>query len=121
MMPSRGAINTGWRRHIGCLKLQVVFRERATDYRALLREMTYEDKASYDSTPPCVCVRSKVSCTQNSSICRSLYLSNTDLGWLRFVGSLKSWAFFAEYSIFCRAFLQKRPVILRSLLIVATP
>jgi len=33
--------------------LQVIFRKRATNYRALLRKMTYEDKASYDSTPPC--------------------------------------------------------------------
>ena len=37
---------------IGCLKLQVIFRKRATEYRALLRKMTYEDKASYNSTPP---------------------------------------------------------------------
>jgi len=44
---------TGWRRLIGCLKLQVIFRKRATNYRALLRKMTYKDKASYDSTPPC--------------------------------------------------------------------
>jgi len=43
----------GWRRLIGCLNLQVIFRKRATNYRALLRKMTYEDKASYDSTPPC--------------------------------------------------------------------
>jgi len=33
--------------------LQVIFRKRATSYRALLRKMTYEDKASYDSTDPC--------------------------------------------------------------------
>jgi len=44
---------TGWRRLIGCLKLQVVYRKRATHHRALLQKMTYEDKASYDSTPPC--------------------------------------------------------------------
>jgi len=36
---------TGWRRLLGCLKLQVIFRKRATNYRALLRRMTYEDKA----------------------------------------------------------------------------
>ena len=47
------SIATGWRRLIGCLKLQVIIRKRATNYRALLRKMTYEDKASYDSTPPC--------------------------------------------------------------------
>jgi len=44
---------TEWRRLIGCLKLKVIFRKRATNYRALLRKMTYEDKASCDSTPPC--------------------------------------------------------------------
>ena len=40
--------------------------------------------------------------------------------WLRFVGSLKLLVSFAEYSLFYRALLQKRPIILRSLLIVAT-
>ena len=37
---------TGWRRPTGFLKLQVIFRKRATDYRALWRKMTYKDKAS---------------------------------------------------------------------------
>ena len=45
--------STGWRRPIGCLKLHFIFCKRATNYRALLRKMTYEDKAAYDSTPPC--------------------------------------------------------------------
>jgi len=43
------------------------------------------------------------------------------LGWLTFVGSLKLYVSFAEYSLFYRALLQKRLVILRSLLIVTTP
>jgi len=42
---------TGWPRLIGCLKLQII--KRATNYRAFLRKMTYTDKASYDSSPPC--------------------------------------------------------------------
>jgi len=46
--------HTGWRRPAGCLKLPVIFRKRATNYRALLRKMPYKDKASYDSTPPCM-------------------------------------------------------------------
>jgi len=41
-----GWVGTGWRRLIGCLQLQVIFRKRATNYRALLRKMTYEDKPS---------------------------------------------------------------------------
>jgi len=47
--------------------------------------------------------------------------SVSDMGWLRLVGSLKLQVYFAEYCPFYRALLQKRPMILRSLLIVATP
>ena len=43
------------------------------------------------------------------------------MGLLRLVGSLKLWVSFAEYCPFYRALLQKRPVILRSLLIEAPP
>ena len=44
---------TGWRRPKGCQKMQVIFRKRATKYRALLRKITCKDKASYGSSPPC--------------------------------------------------------------------
>jgi len=40
----------GWR---GCLKLQVISRQRGTNYRALLRKMTFKDKASYRSSLTC--------------------------------------------------------------------
>ena len=43
------------------------------------------------------------------------------MGWLRLVGSLKLQVSFAEYSLFSRALFQMRPIILRSLRIVATP
>jgi len=43
------------------------------------------------------------------------------MGWLRCVGSLKLQVSFAEYRLFYRALLQLRPLILRSLLILATP
>ena len=36
--------DTGWRRPIGCLKLQVIFHKRATIYRALLQKMTYKHR-----------------------------------------------------------------------------
>ena len=48
--------DTGWWRPIGCLKLQVIFRKSAINYRALLRKMTYKDKAFYGSSPPCSCM-----------------------------------------------------------------
>ena len=43
------------------------------------------------------------------------------MAWLRLVGSFKSYVSFAEYRLFYRALLQKRPPILRSLLIESTP
>jgi len=55
-------VTTGWRGHIGCLKLQVIFRKRANNYRALLRTMTYKDKASYASSPPCTGWRRDIGC-----------------------------------------------------------
>jgi len=44
---------TGWRRLIGSPKLQIILHKRATKYRVLLRKMTYKDKGSYESSPPC--------------------------------------------------------------------
>jgi len=35
--------------------MQVSLRKRATNYRALLRKRTYQDMASYASSPPCTC------------------------------------------------------------------
>ena len=46
-------VATGWRRLIGSPKLQIIFHKRATKYRSLLRKMTYKDKGSYESLPPC--------------------------------------------------------------------
>jgi len=47
-------IHTGRRRLIGSPKLQIIFHKRATKYRSLLRKMTYKDKGSYESSPPCI-------------------------------------------------------------------
>jgi len=44
---------TGCRRLTGSSKLQIIFHKRATKYRSLLRKMTYKDKGSYESSPPC--------------------------------------------------------------------
>jgi len=46
-------VDTGWQRPIRCLKLQIIFRKKFTNYTALLQKMTYKDKASYGSSPPC--------------------------------------------------------------------
>jgi len=44
---------TGWQRLIGSPKLQIMFHKIATKFRSLLRKMTYKDKGSYESSPPC--------------------------------------------------------------------
>ena len=43
------------------------------------------------------------------------------IGWLRSVGSIKLQVSFADYGLFYRALLQKRPIILSILLAKATP
>jgi len=72
-VPSRYSplrMNTGWQRPIGCLKLQVIFRKRATHYRVLLMQMTYKEKASYMSSPPC----SERKCMRIwSDLCKHVY------------------------------------------------
>ena len=45
--------DTGWRRLRGSPTLQIIFHKRAIKYRSLLQEMTYKDKGSYESSPPC--------------------------------------------------------------------
>jgi len=47
------------------LHLEVIFCKRATNYRALLLKMTYDNKASYESTPPCTvyCIWRSFHCT----------------------------------------------------------
>jgi len=131
-----------WPRLIKCLKLQVIFRKRATIYRALWRKMTCKDKASYGSSPPCIAnpvsqsglrtkgVRpladtpSKLRMGPQRALAHGSTSKSggcTGMGWLRLVGSSKLQVSFAEYSLSYRALSHKRPTILRSLLIVATP
>ena len=45
----------------------------------------------------------------------------SDMGWLRWVGCLKIQVSLQNTGLFCRALLQKRPIFLSILLIVATP
>jgi len=49
-------VHTGWRRLIGSPNLQIIFLKRSIKYKSLLRKMTYKDKGSYESSPPCICI-----------------------------------------------------------------
>jgi len=51
----------------------------------------------------------------------NMWIWSVTMGWLQWVGSLKLQVSFAGYRLFYRALLQKRPIILSILLIVATP
>ena len=62
---------TGWRRLIGCLKSQVIFRKRATNHRALLRKITCKDKTSYGSWQPCITHTKKLRHTCEVVICHT--------------------------------------------------
>jgi len=58
--------STGWRKLTGCLKLQVIFRKRATNYTAFLQKMTHKHKAFCDSTH-IVLIEHRLYWTQNIS------------------------------------------------------
>jgi len=81
--------------------------------------------ACHDSCVLCAtCLVLEYYCVPMTHVCcvsHNSCIRYDTMGWLRLVGSLKLWISFAEYSLFYRALLQKRPIILRSLLIVATP
>jgi len=69
----------------------------------------------------CVCARSEcVLCVDVMRDVLSVDVSSTldiqqtgwlVMGWLRSVGLIKLYVSFAEYCLFCRALLQKRPIV----------
>jgi len=48
-------------------------------------------------------------------------IPHSHMGWLRLVGCLKVYVSLQNIGLFCRSLLQKRPIFLSILLIVATP
>ena len=92
-------ICTGWRRPIGCLKLQVIFRKRASNYRALLRKMTCDDKASHGPSPPCIR-------HVPVSGCVCLHIRTSSTGWRGCVRCLKLHVSFRQRDTNHRALLR---------------
>ena len=114
------------------LSLEVIVRKRALGLVAHLRKEICNLRHSMGLHHPvmsygthnrviyiCVYIYTRVYMYIYTYTIERLY--DTHMGWLRLVGSLKLQVSFAEYSLYYRFFLQKRPIILRSLLIVATP
>ena len=68
---------TGRRRLIGSPKLQIIFHKRTIKYRSLLRIMTYKDKGSYESSPPCIVVFAQMLSNINQTHCNILHHTAT--------------------------------------------
>jgi len=68
----------------------------------------------------CVCVSERERGRKRMCVCALLFFRDT-MGWLRLVGSLKLQVSFAKEPYKRDDILQKRSIILRRLLIVATP
>ena len=69
----------------------------------------------------CVCVSVCVGVNRSSSTIICVCARLGDMGWLRWVGCLKIQVSLQNTGLFYRALLQKRPIFLSILLIVATP
>jgi len=72
-------------------------------------------------TYTCTCALIPLCVSQDIYTCGSLNTYVCDMGWLRVVGSFKSYVSFAKEPYKRDYILQKRPKNLRSLLIEATP
>jgi len=100
--------------------------------------MTYKDKGSYESSPPCIayiishiwcasCMFSillfkKLASGKDQGPHISIYkVYVSGMGWLRLVGSFKVQASFVKKPYNKGCILQKGPIISRSLLLVAPP
>jgi len=81
-------------------------------------QYTYKHICTYRYTY--MCTRNRETLWKSVHMYRMWVIETEDRRWLRLVGSLKLQISFAEYTLFYRALLQKRPIILGSLLIVAT-
>jgi len=145
--------NTGWRRGIRCFIFIRLFLQKSPIISGYFAERDVRLKASCAVSSPCNHVLQRLNSSGGDEVvkeCKKLLallqketcdlrlpmhlrhpvtISATTqrqrrrwgMGWLRLVGSLKLQVSFAEYSLFYRALLQRRPMILRSLVIVATP
>jgi len=80
-----------------------------------LQKRLYSAKETFDFKEPTN--RSHPIYSPASSNHRLIY---NGMGWLRLVGSLQSYVYFAKQPYERDYILQKRPIILRSVLIVAT-
>ena len=102
------------------IRLSVTYPPRMPPTSAHISPIHIHARARTHRNTPGASQRQKKMCTLSVSKTTDgfMYASTEVKG---FVGSLKSQVSFAENSPFYRALLQKRPIIWRSLLVIATP
>ena len=83
------ATTTLWRRLIECLKLHVVFRKRATNYKALSRKIMCKDKTSYGGSPTCICNDFRSNDFRSNDFMQWLYTQQ--LWWLCWWAKSNDW------------------------------
>jgi len=74
-----------------------------------------------ESYHACEWVMSHMWISHVTDVSESYHTYEVDMGWLRWVGSLKIYVSLQNKGLFCRSLLRKRPIFLSILLIVATP
>jgi len=104
-----------------CVCVRARARERACVCVCAERWREWEKESGREGECVYVCARARARDREKESMYDRESMYMVDMGWLRLVGSLKLQVSFAEYRLFYRALLQKRPIILMSLLIEATP
>jgi len=90
LLQSSTRTRTGWRRLIGSPKLQIIFHKRATKHSSFLWKMTYKDKGSYESSPPCMWHRTATHCQKlehTATHCNTLQHTATHCNTLQHIAT----------------------------------
>ena len=102
----------------------IKYRELATHTRTNIHTHTHTQTHTHAYTRACTHTHTHTR-SLSGTPCRELstgsFQKDMTMGWLRSVGSITLQVSFAEYCLFYRSLLQKRPIILSILLTVATP